>query len=197
LEVAAYDLVLDTARYLLSDVVTAIPGLDQNKLKTWISRGVVSLGKFDRAAGGSGRRSILTLRTVYALALTWGMVDLGVSPATAFQNACRFTKRSPPKTKESEEADGRSSETLLYKSGPTIFISYSSKSDGLEHLSRERILPHTSDVSRSDNQALFENIFGGGPAAVVLFCNPILNSVDKALDVRRDSAAHDTRPGHF
>jgi hypothetical protein len=187
LEVAAYDLVLDTPRFLLSDVVTAIPSLDQNNLKAWISRGVVTLGKFDREAGGSGGRFILTLRTVYALALMSRMVELGVSPARAFQNACRFTKRHLPKAKVVEETDGRSPETLLYKNGPTIFVAYSSKSDELEHSSCATTLTNTwkEEIITTNYDALLENIFRGKSAVLVLFGNPILNGVDKALDVRR------------
>jgi hypothetical protein len=196
LQVAEYDFVLDTPRFLLSDVVTAIPGLDQNNLKAWISRGVVSLGKFDREAGGSGRRFLLTLRTAYSLALTSRMVELGVSPARAFLNACQFTKLNLSETKAFEETDGRGPGTLLHKNGPTIFISYS-KSDHLEYSSMTPIPTHTLETSKSESEALFENIFEGGSAALVLFCNPILNSVDEALDVRRDSPADDTRPGDF
>lgn len=182
-----YDLVLDTPRFLLSDVVTAIPSLDQNNLKAWISRGVVTLGKFDRKAGGSGGRFILTLRTVYALALMSRMVELGVSPARAFKNACRFTKRHLPKTKVSEETDRRSPETLLYKNGPTIFVAFSSKSDELEQSSYSTNLSITWKEERftTNYDALLENILKGKPAALVLFGNLILNGVDKALDVRR------------
>jgi len=183
-------LILDTPRFLLSDLSAALPSLDQNNLKAWIGRGVVSLSEFDREAGGSGKRVLLTLRTAYELALTSRMVELGVSPARAFQNACLFSKRKSLKLKPDVfgGTDERNPETLLYDNRPTCFVIYPQNFDESEHSSHMTMPAHSwiGPVSNSEDEALFDSIFRDGrAAAIVLFCNPILSGVDNVLGVDR------------
>ena len=179
---------LDTPRFLFNDITTAT-GLPQANLKTWLNRGAVSLGPHDRTAGGSGKRYLLTLRTIYEFAVAAELMELGFPPARAFQNAISFSGRDRNGA-ERGGVDERNPSTLLYDSGKTIFIVYPEESV----LSGENI-PHeafstSTFVGRvergADDIKLFDAIFmDHGCAAAVIHCNPILQGADQALKVLR------------
>jgi hypothetical protein len=124
---------LDTPRFMLADVATAVnlvPGL----VKTWISRGVIRLGFYDREGRGAGSRHQFTLRRVICIATTAELVALGVSPAKAGDLALNFTDVEHPEGRF-VELPGRtylivephSEALILATSGKTTFDQVLSK----------------------------------------------------------------------
>jgi hypothetical protein len=81
-----YDAVpeLDTPRYLLGDAAAAA-GINPGTLKAWLSREprVIPFGRYDQAARGKGTPRLLTLRRVYAIAMTSELISLGLIPSRA------------------------------------------------------------------------------------------------------------------
>ena len=179
--------ILDTPRFLFADLSRVID-VEQNNLKGWLNRGAASFGPYDRDAGGSGKRRLLTLRTVYEFALAAHLVKLGLSPAHAFQHACKFSGRDGGK----HELDTRNESTLLYDVGKTIFVIYpdDDASDMIAKATQHEWLSTYFYIGQFDKSAgdesLFKALFRDGiVASATLHCNPILQGVDKALEVRR------------
>jgi len=196
------NLMLDTPRFLFSDLSAAI-GVDQNNLKGWLNRGAASLDACDRPAGGSGKRTLVTLRTVYKFAITARLVGIGVPPALAFMCASIFSR--PPSENNivpkddkgdplpffdtgEDQTDYRNDDTLLFDRGNTVFIIW--HNDRMIEFDAEgsgSIAFNIVNIDENcDKRILFEILFPDNLcAANVLYCNPILDAVDKALGVRR------------
>jgi hypothetical protein len=75
---------LDTPRYLPGDVAVATD-VSPSTLKAWLTRDprVVPLGPYDPAGRGRGTPRLLTLRRVYAIAMTSELVSLGFMASQA------------------------------------------------------------------------------------------------------------------
>jgi hypothetical protein len=75
---------LDTPRYLLGDAAAAA-GVTPITLKAWLSteRSVVPLGPYDQPGRGKGVSRLLTLRRIYAIAITAELVSLGFAASEA------------------------------------------------------------------------------------------------------------------
>jgi hypothetical protein len=175
---------LDTPRFLFADLAE-VTGIPQINLKSWLARGSMSLGDHDRDASGSGKRRLLTLRTVYEFAIASRLVALGLSPGVAFQNAIGFSGR---KIGERKGEDKRNPETLLYDSGKTIFVIYPEADRlGMENAPHEVFGTYSYTSSVETDSLSFNEIFrDDGLVAAVVYCNPILQGVDKALGIRRE-----------
>jgi len=179
------NVILDTPRFMFADL-SRVTGVAQTNLKGWLNRGAVSFGGFDREAGGSGGRRLLTLRTVYQFAITAKIVGLGVPPAVAFAAAAAFTRREES---ENRKEDTRNPDTLLYSEGKTLFIVLRGNIQSREYSPLE---PFNSGVDiyqlgdKPTDNALFDILFNSDDVVAVVHCNPILEGVDKALDVRRE-----------
>jgi hypothetical protein len=147
----------------------------------------MSLGPFDRDATGAGRRRLLCLRTIYEFSLASHLVGLGLGPARAFANALTFSGRERDGGEKIGQ-DERNPETLLFDSGKTILVIHPQE-ESFETADHEtfstqifvcRLAPGDDDFK------LFDAIFmDGGRAAAVVYVNPILESVDTALGIRR------------
>lgn len=157
---------LDIPQFLFSDMLTAI-GIEQANLKSWLSRGVVRLGEFDREAGGSGRRHILTLRTVYEFAITAHLVRMGILPAAAFVCATYFSQRVSGK-----RVDKRNPDTLLFDQGQTIMAMGAGKNwdDRVEVV----------QIIGNGGRVIFD-LLSRRVAVVMVDCNAIIGGVDRAL----------------
>jgi hypothetical protein len=172
--------ILDTARFLFTDL-TPVTGVDQVNLKSWFIRESMEYGVYDRVATGKGTRALLTLRTVYEVAITAALVSLGLAPSVAFISARVFSNRTPHRLYDTSKNpdDGRNPSTLLFDDGLT-FLTVSNIVDVKNETWIQRI-QKTDPVET----AFFQFFTSGRDAALIIYCNDLIEGVDMALDVRR------------
>jgi len=171
---------LDTPRFLFADITTAVPDVDPLNLRAWITRGAATHGEHDRT---SGKRVLLTLKTVYEFAIAANMVGVGLTPAMAFVCAREFTR--------GKEA-GRNPDTLLFDRAQTLLLVWrgTEKIKAFDATEPYSNLIEIYNCDPKDSAELFGVLFKNNSCAcTVIHVNPILEAVDRALDVRRDPKA--------
>jgi len=179
--------ILDTPKFLFTDLGTAVPDVDMNIMRGWLSRGYAILSEFDRVAGGGGKRVLFTLRTIYEFAIASQLVGLSIPSPMAFGAARYFSQRSVT------DPQGRNPDTLLHDKGSTLLIVWKG-GDQIKEF--DRFEPYVNTVECYDfdpkaknNSSFFDLLFRNQTtaAAAIVHCNPVLEAVDKALDVRRET----------
>ena len=83
--------------------------MEFNTLRNWIARGAISLSPCDQPAQGRGGRHILTMRTVYGIAVMKELSSYGLAPGQAGSAAHSFA---------------RLPQDPLFPSGGTILVVY-------------------------------------------------------------------------
>lgn len=162
---------LDIPQFFLSDAANAA-GVDQNTLKTWINRKAVLLSFDDRPGEGAGSRRLLTLRTVYAIAIAAEFVRLGLSPARGFQAALGFTHSG-----RASPAPGE-----LYPEGETLLVLYPQGDDEVAKSANEQTIFSAGATTRLVNVRAGASIPPSSySSAAIVNCNEIYARVDSAL----------------
>jgi hypothetical protein len=170
---------LDTARFLFEDIEIAIPDVSPGNIRSWFARGVATLSEHDRHGRASGKRILMTLRTIYEFAIAGAMVGLGMPPAMGFACARHITRGN---------AQGRDPDTLLCERGHTLLLVWRGAGpikqfDAAEPYSN---MVEIYNLDPNNNEGLFEFIFKNGAyGATILFVNPILENVDRNLKILR------------
>src|SRR5262245_216809 len=149
---------LDTPRYQLGDVAVAA-GVSPGTLKAWLVREphVVPLGPHDQKGRGKGIVRLLTLRRIYAIALTSELIRLGFVPSRAGYFGFVFT--------EMESFEGK--RTVEIQVGPRVILRDVPPSDPRIARAHQADIEHVGPLffAAYPGEDSF-NIFGSGAATL-------------------------------
>jgi hypothetical protein len=165
---------LDTPRYLPADVAAAA-GVSPGTLKAWLSRDprVIRLGPYDQAGRGTGTPRLLTLRRVFAIAMTAELVSLGFIASRAGALAFFFTDV----------------EYLVEAQGDLILAVKRSRDPGIPSFSvlhSEKPLPPASERGRyiADETSLFGPPDDRSVSCTLIDCTALMQRVQARLKER-------------
>lgn len=158
---------LDTPAHFLGDVARAAD-VELNTLKSWLARKSVHLSPTDRDGEGSGSRRLLTLRTVYAIAITAHLVRHGLSPERSFVAAKSFTNFGRPDFSLGRHAPDGEAHLLVFTPAPGTAI------DEAEARAMLVFVASPSDLGAAFSRHRSE-------AITVVNCTAICEKVDAAL----------------
>jgi hypothetical protein len=182
------NLILDVPRFPFADLVLAVPDIDPNTMKGWLGhRGPATLNEYDRPAEGKGGRSLMTLRTIYEIAIAVHIVGLSIPPGVAFALSRHFTRGAE---------NGRNPDSLLFDDDghTTLIIVWRGAGGKIRQFDQFETYTNSIEIYNFDPknsgdllEILSKNNQAG--AVSVIFVNYILAGVDKALKVQRPEKA--------
>ncbi|ACA15704.1 hypothetical protein M446_1179 [Methylobacterium sp. 4-46] len=176
---------LDVPQFLLADAA-AVTGMEFNTLRSQISRGAVPLTGNDQPAEGRGGRYLVTLRTVYLIALIAELTSYGMSPGQASLAAQKFTHlvifyEDPAKSRKAGELFPEGLTILLIFSPPPS-VKNSDPSSTLGHGASTILVNITDDRDYID---LCKSLLNKRSSAIFVNCNDIVSRVNAKVEALR------------
>lgn len=172
---------LDIPQVHLADAAQAA-GVEFNTLRSWIARGALELTPHDQPAQGRGSRHLLTLRTLYTVAMMSELVSYGYAPGQAGLAAHQFSRvpftyGDPIKVRNGGE---------LFPEGQTVFVVFK-PGESTPHADPQHIVGHSIScrfvnvLEPADYAKIFDASFTDERSAIVINCNSVCQRVDAAL----------------
>lgn len=176
---------LDVPQFLLADVAT-ITGVEFNTLRSHISRRAVPMTRYDQQAEGRGGRYIITLRTVYLVALIAELTSYGMSPGQASLAAQEFTHipiyYEDPANARAPGDTFPNGLTILLVFSPPPSITGSDPNSTAGHGASSLLL---NIVSEADYAKLFKAAALKHSSAILVNCNAVIERVNAKVEALR------------